>query len=264
METSRRKVLVTGLCAAATARLPHISTQAAETRSLSGCLITHAQFEAVRNETEFKTSKAGLFNKSKHIRTTGDAALDRALDAAIKHVSDLFREVPAFGFYQEHDHPEFTAMNAFATSEGTDIPGTWGTIGFGMDLFTSELSNYDKAGSTIIAIIAHEFGHIWAMHRGVMEQLTSGQPTNKRSELHADFLAGYFIGTRKRVSPSLTLAAVSNLFERIGDNQVNSHYHHGTPKERLAAAEEGFRTAYQNNKDANFAFSAATEYVSQK
>lgn len=231
--------------------------------SVGGCLISHNEFEEVRgSSTAFGDMRVSLFDRGKHIRTTGDAALDRALDASIKRLSDLFGQVPAFGFYREEDHPDISTMNAFATKERTDIPGTWGTIGFGTTLFEREMTQFDKNGSTVVAIIAHEFGHIWAMRDGVMDQMNAGQKTVRRSELHADFLAGYFLGLRKKSAPALSLHAAGELFSRIGDYNTQGKNHHGTPEERVAASEAGFKVSYLENRDARYAFRAGMEYIS--
>jgi hypothetical protein len=263
MRPSRRELLVNGISAAAGVTV--LGCPPAAANSVGGCLISHSQFEAVRDETytSFGSARVSLFDRGKHIRTTGDPTLDAALDASIKRLADLFGQVPAFGFYREEDHPDIGGMNAFATRERTDIAGTWGTIGFGTKLFQQEMSNYDREGSTIVAIIAHEFGHIWAMRKGVMDQINAGQSTVKRSELHADFLAGYFLGTRKRAAPDISLQAAGELFSRIGDTNLTSRNHHGTPKERVAAAEEGFKVSYLRNRDANHAFEAGLEYIAQ-
>jgi len=101
----------------------------------------------------------------------------------------------------------------------------------------------------------------WAYHKGVMEQLNAGQPTVKRSELHADYMAGFFLGTRKKANPGLNLHAAGDLFSRIGDYNTGRG-HHGTPDERVAASEQGFRLCYLQNRTAEYAFTAAMEYVS--
>ena len=239
-----------------------MTCMSASANSVGGCLISQANFDVVRKSaTAFGNAKVSLFDQSRHIRTTGNAALDRALDASIKRLSDVFGQVPAFGFYREEDHPDIGAMNAFATPESTNIPGTWGTIGFGTQLFQREMTRFDQGGSTIVAIIAHEFGHIWAMRNGTIDQMNNGQHTVRRSELHADFLAGYFLGMRKKANPSLSLQAAGDLFNRLGDYNTQSRNHHGTPKERVAASEEGFKVGYLQNRDSKYAVSAGLEYI---
>jgi hypothetical protein len=264
MRLSRREFLANGLSAMGSG-LPVLGCPSpALANSVGGCLISHDGFAKVRSSaTAFGNTRVSLFDRSKHIRTTGDPALDRALDASIKRLADLFGQIPAFGFYREDDHPDISAMNAFATPERTDIPGTWGTIGFGTTLFQREMGKHDRYGGTIVAIIAHEFGHIWAMQAGIIDKINAGQKTVKRSELHADFLAGYFLGTRKRAAPNLSLQSAGDLFNRLGDHNTESPSHHGTPGERVAAAEEGFKVSYLQNRDARHAFAAGLEYVSR-
>jgi hypothetical protein len=264
MNFSRREFLVSSLAATGPALAVLCCPSTARANSVGGCLISHNGFAKVRSSaTAFGNTRVSLFDRSKHIRTTGDAALDRALDASIKRLADLFGQIPAFGFYREDDHPDISAMNAFATAERTDIPGTWGTIGFGTTLFQSEMSKHDRHGGTIVAIIAHEFAHIWAMQAGIINKINVGQKTVKRSELHADFLAGYFLGTRKRAARNVSLQSAGDLFSRIGDYNTDSPNHHGTPAERVAAAEEGFKVSYLQGRDANHAFAAGLEYVSR-
>lgn len=256
---SRRSVL-TGAAALSAAGICGVQAKAAG--PMGGCFISPADFNAIRSSQAFNGSAAKLFDRDKHLRTTGDKAMDKALDATIKKLSDLFGQVPAFGFYRESDYPGVGAENAFATTENTAIPGTWGTVAFGTTLFEREMNKFDATGSTIVAVIAHEFAHIWAFRRGVMDDLNAGQPTVKRSELHADYLAGFFLGMRKRANSAIKLQAAGDLFHRLGDNNFNSSNHHGTSTERVAAAERGFRTGYVDGKTADYAFSEASEYVS--
>jgi hypothetical protein len=76
-----------------------------------------------------------------------------------------------------------------------------------------------------------------------------------KSEINADFLAGYFLGKRKERLPSLQLHKAGELFQRIGGGD------HGTPQQRLDAAEVGFRMAYVEKKSLNDAIQAGLEYV---
>ena len=103
MELTKRQFLCSGLAAVSCGPAIAIEPE----NSVGGCLISTPRFQAVRNaSTAFGNSKVSLFDRGKHIRTTGNPALDRALDASIKRLSDLFNQIPAFGFYREEDHPD--------------------------------------------------------------------------------------------------------------------------------------------------------------
>ena len=62
----------------------------------------------------------------------------------------------------------------------------------------------------------------------------------KLVELHADYLAGFFLANRKREHPTLSLQNVGRTFERFGDTNFGHWRHHGTPEERIAALEAGY------------------------
>ena len=127
-------------------------------------------------------------------------------------------------------------------------------------MFHREFYEYNRTGFTIMAIVAHEFGHVFQMDRGYIDSIRVGRPL--KSEINADFLAGYFLGMRKRQIPSLRFENAGKLFIRLG-SPVNddSERTHGNAQERLDAAEAGFRTAYLENKSLNDAVRAGLEYV---
>ena len=151
-------------------------------------------------------------------------------------------------------------MNAFATSEDTALAGTQGTIAFGWDLFRKEFYEYDNSGSTIVAIAAHEFAHILQFKRGYFEKLNTGTP--RKSEINADYLAGYYLGQRKRANPSLKFGKTGEMFVRFGRHAENKRNRtHGNSKERLEAAEAGFRLAYIERRFLDDAVKASLEYV---
>jgi len=148
-------------------------------------------------------------------------------------------------------------MNAFASPENTAIEGTEGTVGFGWDLFQREFYEFDSSGVTIMAIVAHEFGHVLQSKRGYPGRIRVGHPLE--SEINADFLSGYFMGTRKRRNPAIRFAPTGLLVERIAG--YGPERTHGTPTERLDAAEAGFRIGYVENKGLDEAVQAGLEYI---
>jgi hypothetical protein len=177
----------------------------------------------------------------------------------------LFDVNPAFGFYDpaKLSDPvglEAQGMNAFATTEGTDIPGTWGTVGFGWDLFRTEFYQHDNTGLTLMTIIAHEFGHILQYKRNLHPVLRTGFP--RKIEINADFLAGYYLGQRKKKIPSLRFQRAGEFLIRTGRSDIgNPNRTHGDSQERLDAAEAGFRVSYVENQSLENAIRAGLEYV---
>jgi hypothetical protein len=239
-------------------------SSAATSKYFDGCFITPGGYEKFRSHGDGVYSLAdGLMARNRHFRTTGDSALDRDLDRALSIVADLFEVTPAFGFYDPSrfsDGPEIRRLNAFATGEATDIPGTRGTVAFGWDLFREEFYEHDRSGLTIVAIVAHEFAHILQGNRGYLPSLRVGVPY--KSEIHADFLAGYFLGTRKRKIPSLRFERAGDMYLRQGRHEDGNPVRtHGNSRERIDAAEKGFRLAYVDNKGLDDAVRAALEYV---
>jgi hypothetical protein len=262
---TRRDVLRAGSgCACAALSSQPIASSKATSRFFQGCFITSEGYREYRSQRQAVYSVGdGLIARNRHFRTTGDSALDRDLDRALGVVADLFEVNPAFGFYDPSRFPsgaERNVMNAFATQENTEIAGTGGTVGFGWDLFSREFYNYDNTGMTIIAIMAHEFAHILQGNRGYLQRIRNGYPL--RSEINADFLAGYFLGVRKRRIPSLRFQKAGDLFIRLGRSMEGDPTRtHGNSQERLDAAETGFRVAYVENKSVDGAVRASLEYV---
>lgn len=188
------------------------------------------------------------------IRTTGNRELDRALDKSLVRLSTTFGIDPTFGFFDDED------PNAFAVPESNDISRT-GTVLFGRNLF-AQLQQADPSGVSVLGVCAHEFAHIWQFQSGLYKVIRGTGPTVKRLELNADFLAGYYLGLRKSAVPSASLWIFGEKLWGLGDMNVNDRDHHGTPAERTAAAEAGFKLSFVEKKDMTTAFMTGMEYVS--
>ena len=190
--------------------------------------------------------------------STGNAARDRALGRALVRMSQLFQERPSFGFIDDGAQP-----NAFATDE-VRIASTWGSVLFGRRLFQELNDRFDDGGMAVLCVMAHEFAHIAQYRTKSYSSLVGAGRKSKRAELHADLLAGYYLGMRKAQVPSLQLRSAGvHLFE-IGDFEFNHRDHHGTPAERVEAAERGFALA--KGKDSSFrnAFDVGLGWVLEK
>ena len=101
------------------------------------------------------------------------------------------------------------------------------------------------------AIFAHEFAHQIQYENDYFDDLgaVSRAEATRYTELMADAMAAYYLThargasmNQKRVKQFL------NVFYQIGDCAFSDPGHHGTPNQRFAAAEFGFRLADQAQK----------------
>ena len=229
----------------------------AHARSLSdtaGCVLLEEDYHLIAGRDVTVGKSISAVRASGIRRTTGYVELDRAFDVALKRLADTFGVFPGFGFYNDGDSP-----NAISTTK-TLVQGTDGTVLFGNRLF-ARLMKFDPTGGAVMWTAAHEFAHIWLYFEGGRDRLLEGQTTVKRVELHADFLAGFYLGQRKRSNESITLYHAGKDIWASGDTAFNNPNHHGTPEERIAAAEAGFKASFEENLSAREAFALATEYV---
>jgi hypothetical protein len=151
------------------------------------------------------------------------------------------------------NHPLFT-FNAFAISAPElGIPDKI-VMGDGI------LDGYKAVGFDDVAlpaVFAHEFAHHIQFQRGYFEELPPGSDPStvddaeltRYTELMADALAAYYLThsrgasmNRKRVEQFL------QVFFQIGDCAFTSPGHHGTPIQRMRAAQFGFDVADRAHK----------------
>ena len=249
MILSRREALIMLLSGSA-ALLAAPKVHSVNLPTVRGCLIEYAHLK------EFQRSNVNFFRPSEQLSTTtGDRMLDKFLGRALVRLSTLFSERPGFGFVDDSGAP-----NAYATDQ-TLVRGTWGTVCFGQTLFKNLMDHYGDLGLAVMAVAAHEFGHIAQFRSGIDKQLLRNQHTVKRVELHADFLSGYFLGVRKRQQPSISVWAAGHTLYQIGDYEFHDPSHHGTPDQRVAAAETGFKLGHDESAGFAQAFSKGVEYI---
>jgi hypothetical protein len=200
-----------------------------------------------------------MFTKNGYFRNTGDPDVDRQLDRAIKIAANILQVRPAFGFIDpdKFSDRQLDGMNAFASTRDADIPGTRGIVAFGMTKFRSELHGYDESGTTVMAIIAHEFGHILQNYRGYLASIRTLQ-----CEINADFLSGYYLGVRKHQVSSVSFEKAAELFNRLGRAESgNPNRTHGDPNERVSAAAAGFKAGFSQNMNLEDAVRAGLAYI---
>jgi hypothetical protein len=189
-------------------------------------------------------------------RSSGDPTADRFLGLGLLRLATMFRIGPGFAFYDDYRAP-----NAFATPQ-TLLPDSRGTVLMGMRLFRRHMMSGDD-GMTVIAICAHEFGHIHQMQSTYNAWLRQLDGSVKPVELHADFLTGYFLANRKEEHPDLDLQSVGATFDQMGDTDFNSPQHHGTSAERIAAITAGYRFGRSGRHDIDEAARAGLELLAR-
>jgi hypothetical protein len=184
----------------------------------------------------------------KILRSSGDKNLDKSLNLELQHIAKIFPVLPGFVFFDDAN-----GKNAFAMTE-TMIKGTRGTVIFGKGLLSSELNSHKWGGLAVAGIIAHEFAHIYQFqHDNLYNILMKNQKTGKLVELHADYLAGYYLGLKRLRTPKgIDIKAFADSLYLKGDNYFNTLEHHGTPKERMKVMIEGYKQGLKNNRNINY------------
>ena len=251
-----RRTMLLGLAATGSCGCALCSgAQAAEAKlqriAPRGCTLSRAEADDVAARAmSVKDYAATSFG------STGQAGLDRALDTALVRMATILEVVPGFAFYDDSD-----GLNAFATPYaglGREI----GSVFYGKGLFEL-LMQRDPSGGAIMWVAAHEFSHILQFDSGIREHILAGESTVRRLELHADYLAGFYAGKRKREEPRVSLFDAGKQVWSMGDTEYNNPDHHGTPSERLKSSEAGFLLAYEHDVSRDEAFKAGYDYVMQ-
>ncbi|HYI48093.1 MAG TPA: hypothetical protein VEX35_06465 [Allosphingosinicella sp.] len=167
---------------------------------------------------------------------SGNANLDRALAQSLGMLSRTFDVLPGFAYYRDDDRP-----NARALSEPL-LQRTDGTVLFGLGLLRMLLQRPQNPDASVVAVCAHEYGHIVSYKNGMISQLDPTRTNPFRAEQFADYVAGFFAGVRKRRNPTFPAVAFATTQRSFGGSTRGSH---GTGVERGEAVERGFLDAYQ-------------------
>ena len=190
----------------------------------------------------------------KLITSTGNRDFDYALARTLSRLTDVFGVLPGFCYYDDYD-----GENAKATPE-TKMRRADGTVLYGKRYLVTCMALPESPEAVVSATCAHEFGHIVQYKYKLQARLNRGQPNVKRLELHADFFAGYFAGTRKLEKPDYPAAVFATNRYARGDF-VTDTTHHGTPQERAAAVVRGFETSYRERRNFTDAIQIGLNYA---
>ena len=220
-----------------------------------GCVLEAEQAEQV-------FARAGvqqqiITGREPMITSSGNRDFDYALAQTLSRLTDTMSVLPGFAYYDD-----VAGENAYATT-ARRLSKADGTVLFGKRFFLNTMSQPEHPEVAVAATCAHEFGHIVQFKLNLVRRLDAGQPTVKRSELHADFLSGYFAGVRKLQKPDFPAAVFATDASSYGDYDVSARDHHGTPEERAAAVVRGFEVAHAERRSFSDAVQVGINYVSR-
>lgn len=169
---------------------------------------------------------------------SGNDNLDRALGHVLVDMSATFGQRPGFAYYEDGQQP-----NALATTF-TKFPRTRGTVLFGLSLIERQLAAHRHGDIAVLAICAHEFAHILQFDNNgqILKSIESAFP-RYCVELHADFLAGFYLNRYHRIRPSINISAVGSAWSRLGSSNFNRPGSHGTSRQRVFCIEAGYEFA---------------------
>lgn len=235
--------------------------RSSRTPNTFGCKLAASDVESIY-PTSTETRRY-INGKEPMIPRSGDKDFDRALARTLSRVSDTLQVTPGFAYYNDIGDPH--GLNAYAT-DVRRLENIDGTVLFGLGLLKEMMAGDMHPEVSVAAICAHEFGHIlqfqkdlWFVDDGL--PIINGVRAVKRSELQADFFAGYFAAKRRAEKPDFPAFVFGTTMEKLGDTAYHSAGHHGTPKERGDAIIKGFEVGHKEKRSLADAIQISINYV---
>lgn len=167
---------------------------------------------------------------------TGHLPLDNVMVEDITELDNRFGvTVPVYFLANESQNAFFTPTKFpdLIRADGAN-PNmlVTGSVFFSAGLLIAEFKATNGSLMSVPAIMAHEFAH-------AMQYKNNFPYNGKWRELHADYMAGWYIGHRGRFRPQNASQAFLNFYYK-GDYDFFDKGHHGTPQERAAAFNAGY------------------------
>ncbi|HYH14136.1 MAG TPA: hypothetical protein VD794_02885, partial [Flavisolibacter sp.] len=151
--------------------------------------------------------------------------------------------------YRKGDHP-FFSFNAFAQPAFELDPV--GTIPDKIVMGDGILEGFEEIGYGDVApqaVLAHEFGHHVQFALGVYDDLELTPENSRYTELMADAMAAYYLSHDRGAAIQWNRCrSFLKIFFNLGDCAFTNPNHHGTPAQRMAAAEWGYDLANDAKK----------------
>lgn len=220
-------------------------------------LTTHAQTWRVETYgcLAGRSSTVNLPQNQVSVRT-GVAALDDTIMEDLTALDTSFGvTVPVYFLKNQVANAFFTPAKfpELIQADGRDpAMQVTGSVFLSMALLDKEFRETNGSLMSIPAILGHEFAH-------AMQHSRQNPLQGKWRELHADMMAGWFIGLRGQFRPQNVQQAGLSLY-RKGDYNFFDAGHHGTPEERAEAFAVGYWLhVNQGVTDASIAYTRGVE-----
>jgi len=107
------------------------------------------------------------------------------------------------------------------------------------DLLIRAIGNNDYGVIRLAAVLAHEVSHSFQVQHKIDNLLTEQSKSVKYLELHADYMAGYYIAWRGLIS-QIDPVHIAATFYQLGDIRLGDEDHHGTQTQRYLAFRQGY------------------------
>jgi hypothetical protein len=189
-----------------------------------------------------------LTDRNKLIKTYMNAYIGIDQEFAEELADGVLSLLAAYPQLENGNHPLFT-FNSFATGAinwpGIGIIPPKIVIGDGIMEPYAALGLGDVAPQ---AILAHEYGHQVQFQLGVnTDELTA--ESSRKTEMMADAFSAYYLSHARGASMQWKrVQQFLQIFFNIGDCQTTLPGHHGTPNQRMAAAEWAYNLANDAQK----------------
>ena len=206
--------------------------QSSKAKLLFGTFLLSVLLLVMLNGTTYAQCLKDNFVPGQVFKTTGNMLLDQKMNEEKLFLTMHFGVNPSMFTFDDHGVP-----NAFATPQNDPFCMLCGgSIFLGQALLVDELWSMDKGPLAVAGIMAHEYAHILQLKKGSNLQ-------GKYRELHADFLAGHYMGSRTLFPSAVAVRAFANSLYQKGDFAFWDPSHHGTPEERVRAMVNGYNVA---------------------
>ena len=204
-------------------------------------------------------SNAVLRNKDILVKT-GDPAFDADMIEEITVLNDVFDvNVPVYIPNDSLDDAFFTPYKfrkLIERDEGDyDDTSLTGSVFISKGFFEKELNENFGSLRAVPAIMAHEFAHARQYKKHFPYKATLWR------ELHADFLAGWYLALRFDYLGDDPRPAFRSFYNKGSNRGFFDPNHHGNKNQRVAAMYAGYYSYFQGTSSGVAAYDVGIEYV---